>query len=256
MRDALLTCDNLTVGYGGCPVVEGISLQLQAGELLGIIGANGAGKSTVLDAWAGLLSPLSGNVVLAGNKSPAQTLAYLEQSAQCHWPITVQEVVLMGRIPHRAVWQSYTADDHALADVAMVEADILHLKDRQATSLSVGEQARVALARALCVQPDVLLVDEPVADLDPAHQLSVMELLHSKAQQGLAVAAVLHDLTLAVRFCHRLLLLHNGKMVALGTPEAVLTDAHLRTALAVDVVRGEHNGQSYLLPWQASKATA
>lgn len=252
MSEALLSCEKIKAGYNGAPVLHGISLKLHAGQVLGVIGANGSGKSTLLQVLAGLLPP-TGGVVNSGAQKPARHIAYLEQAAACHWPITVREAVTLGRLPHLGFMQSPTAADAEIVSQAMRDADVVHLQNRKATGLSGGEQARVALARALAVQPKALLADEPVAGLDPAHQLGVMELLRNKSRSGMAVAAALHDLSLAARFCDRLLLLHEGRMMACGAPKDVLTAEHVRTALAVEVMQGEHEGEPFVLPWAVVK---
>lgn len=250
-----LVAQHLGAAYGGRRVLEDVSLTLAEGEVLGIIGANGAGKSTLLRLLAGLVLPMQGSVTLNG-KPPcggdaARQLAYLEQKTQSHWPLAAEELVALGRLPYLGFGQRLGEADRAAVEQAMREADVLHLRARAVTALSTGEQARVFLARALAVQPQVLLADEPVAGLDPAHQLGVMELLRRKAAQGMAVAAVLHDLPYAARFCDRLLLLHEGRILAQGTPQAVLSPANLRLALQVEALAGKHEGAPYLLPWKA-----
>ena len=253
----LLHAQNLHAAYRNHTVLHGINVALEAGEVLGIIGANGAGKTTLLRLLAGLYAPQKGGVMLgdmplAQDAASARKLAYLEQNTQCHWPLEVEQLVALGRLPHLGFGQRLGNADREAIEQAMVEADVLHLRQRPATELSTGEQARVFLARALAVQPQVLLVDEPVAGLDPSHQLAVMELLQRKAAEGMGIVAVLHDLSLAARYCHRLLLLHEGSILASGTPQAVLTAENLRLALHVDAVMGEHNGVPFILPWQAT----
>lgn len=242
--------------YGAHTVLSGVDVSLASGEVLGVIGGNGAGKSTLLRLLAGLAQPTQGEVYLQGSplaQEPqlAQKLAYLEQRAECHWQVSVAELVALGRLPHLGFGQRMRDEDRTAIEQALEEADVHYLRGRSAMGLSTGELARVLLARALAVQPQVLLVDEPVAGLDPAHQLGVMELLRRKAAQGMGVVAVLHDLSLAARFCDRLLLLHNGGIVAQGKPQEVLTPNHLRQALQVEVVSGEYNGEPYILPWTA-----
>ena len=158
----------------------------------------------------------------------------------------------LGRLPHRRAYSGPSAADRAAIEAALEAADVGHLRARTLHSLSGGERARVLLARALAVQAELLLADEPVAALDPLHQLQAMALLRSVARSGSGVVAVLHDLTLAARFCDRLIVLAGGRVLADGPP-SVLTDAVLAAAYGVDALRGEHGGEPFIVPWTASK---
>ncbi|HXG28067.1 MAG TPA: ABC transporter ATP-binding protein, partial [Nevskiales bacterium] len=159
------------------------------------------------------------------------------QGGQCHWPMPVAQVVALGRLPHRAPWARVPPADAAAVQRALQAADVAHLADRPVTQLSGGERARVLLARALAVEARVLLADEPTAGLDPAHQLGVMEVLRRRAQSGAGVVVVLHDLTLAARFCDRLLLLGEGRVVADGAAEQVLTEQNLAQVYGIEAHR-------------------
>lgn len=254
---SLLHAWDLYISYRNRQVLQGVDVTLQPGEVLGIIGANGAGKTTLLRTLAGLLEPQSGKVLLDGqplhgHAQAARHLAYLDQHTQCHWPLATYRLVELGRLPHLGFAQRLGKTDRLAVRRAMREADVLHLRRRPVTELSTGEQARVFLARALAVEPRILLADEPVAGLDPAHQLGVMELLLCKAGEGMSVVTVLHDLALATRYCHRLLLLHEGKVLALGYPQEVLTADNLRRAMQVTALAGEYEGIPYVLPWSLS----
>ena len=238
----------IEVVLGGRAVLRGLDADIGPGALVGLIGANGAGKSTLLRVLAGLLRPQAGTVRLDGEAiqtvKPARlalTRAYLPQSPVVHWSLTAGEVVALGRLPHRRM----PAGDEAAIAGAMTRTGTAAFRDRVIDTLSGGERMRVLLARALAVDAPVLLADEPVAALDPLHQLRIMHLLHGLAQEGATVAVVLHDLTLAARFCSTLLLLHEGRVLAEGPPDAVLTDANLATAYGVAVRR--HDGM--LVPW-------
>ncbi|MGB1539840.1 MAG: ABC transporter ATP-binding protein [Rickettsiales bacterium] len=254
MTVPLLEGRNIHAAFGSRKVLDGVSVQVKPGEVLGLLGANGAGKSTLLRILAGLYTPQTGEVKLEGaaladHAHPAQTLAYLDQSLLCHWPLSVERLVGLGRLPHLNFGRRFGEKDRHAVEQAMEDANVTHLRDRQVTTLSGGEQARVFLARALAVEPKTLLVDEPVAGLDPAHQLVVMELLKARAKAGMGVICVLHDLTLAARFCDRLALVHEGRLTANGVPEEVLTREHLAEALQVEAVIGSHNGEPYVIPW-------
>ena len=244
----ILAATGIGVSLGGRAALHGVDATVRPGELLGLIGANGAGKSTLLRVLAGLRRPDAGRVTLGGAELhgiPAARLAlaraYLPQDATAHWALTVAEIVALGRLPHRR-----DTDDPAPVARAMQRTRIAGLAGRRVDTLSGGERMRVLLARALAVEAPVLLADEPIAGLDPLHQIRIMQVLHELAASGAGVVAVLHDLTLAARFCDRLLLLHQGRVLAEGTAGAVLNDAMLGQAYGVSVRR--HDGM--VVPWE------
>ena len=218
-----------------------------------MIGANGSGKSTLLRALAGLLPAESGEIRLFGKplrqlplREVAQTLAYLPQAPECHWPLTADRVVALGRLPFQG---SSTELDAQHVTRALAAMNALHLQERPVNELSGGERARVFLARALAGDPAFLLIDEPSAGLDPFHQIQLMEMLRTLAQDGHGILVVLHDLGLAARFCGRLLLLHDGDLIASGCPEVVLTDALLAQAHHISAYRSCHQETSVIVPW-------
>ena len=239
----VLAAQGIAVTLGGRPVLRGVDVAVRPGEVLGLIGANGAGKSTLLRVLAGLRRPDAGTVTLDGAgldaigvQRLAVARAYLPQGGAAHWSLTASEIVALGRLPHRRA-----ISDPALHQAAIIRAmdrtGTTDLRDRVLDTLSGGERMRVLLARALAVEAPVLLADEPVAALDPLHQIRIMQLLGALAADGDAVAVVLHDLPLASRFCHRLHLLHDGRVLAEGPPPGVLTDEHLGRAYGVTVRR-------------------
>jgi iron complex transport system ATP-binding protein len=249
----LLSAQGVQVDLGRRRVLDSVDFGLAAGELVGLLGPNGAGKTTLLRALAGLQPLARGDVRLLdrdvheyADAERARRLAYLPQDGQCHWPMPVAQVVALGRLPHRAPWAALPAADDAAVQRALAATDVAHLASRAVTELSGGERARVLLARALAVEAPVLLADEPVAGLDPAHQLGVMELLKSRALSGAAVVVTLHDLTLASRYCDRLLLLSEGRSMADGIPESVLTAENLRQVYGVEAFYGQ-TGQGLLV---------
>lgn len=234
-----LTTQALSVSLGTRIVVDAMTLSLEPGRLIGIIGPNGAGKSTLVRALLGLV-PYRGNIALDGAEVTgltraqiARQLAYLPQGQTLHWPLSVERLVGLGRLPHLAPMSRISAADQAIIDRAIERADIGHLRDRIATELSGGERARVLLARALAVEARGLIADEPLASLDPGHQIDVMELLRSEAASGALVVAVLHDLTMAARYCDTLLLMDRGQLIAQGAPLEVLSEANLRSVYGV-----------------------
>lgn len=243
------------VNLGERLVLDGLDLSCKAGELVAVLGPNGAGKSTLLKAIAGLL-PASGHLaigaVTGSDLRPAargRAVAYLPQGHTAHWPISVMDAVAIGRLPHGAVPGRLRAADEAAIERALGAADALHLAARPVTELSGGERARVMLARALAVEAPVLLADEPIAALDPQHQIAVMELLTRQSAAGVCVLAALHDLTLATRFATRAVVLENGRIIADGPPRDVLDDELLIRVFGISAARLEHAGTTVLVPW-------
>ncbi|KTE39266.1 MULTISPECIES: ABC transporter ATP-binding protein [unclassified Sphingopyxis] len=235
-----LTLDDVGVTLGRRAVVTGVSAAFAPGTLTGIVGPNGAGKSTLARAMLALV-PATGRVLLDGEDvaaTPRATLArriaYLPQGQTLHWPLTVERLVGLGRLPHLAPMSKIAESDSAAIARAMERADVLGLKDRIATELSGGERARTLFARALAVEAPALIADEPLASLDPGHQIDVMELMRSEADAGALVIAVLHDLTMAARYCDRLLLVDGGTVAADGSPADVLTPERLRAVYGID----------------------
>jgi iron complex transport system ATP-binding protein len=256
LQDAQATLDGRTI-------LSDIDLTLEPGRFVGLVGPNGAGKTTLLRVLAGLVTPSRGRVTLEGRplagmgrKERARRIAALFQGAGVGWPMTVREIVALGRLPHRRAFASLTEADEIAVARAMARTDIAHLAARAEPTLSSGERMRALLARALAVEAPWLLVDEPVTALDPAHQLDAMVLLRTIAQEGTGVVAVLHDLTLAARFCDRIVVLAGGRLVADGTPEEALSDVLLAKAFGVTAERGSaSDGTRYILPWARSGAT-
>lgn len=235
-----ISIKGISADLGRRAVLTGLSATLRPGTLTGIIGPNGAGKSTLVRAMLGLVPTLRGSIEIDGRDlktlSPrdlARAVAYLPQGQTLHWPLSVERLVALGRLPHLGPMSRVSREDREAVLEAMARADVAHLASRIATELSGGERARVMLARALAVGAQGLVVDEPLASLDPGHQIDVMELLEREARGGALVVAVLHDLTMAARYCDRLLLVERGMLVAEGTPTQVLTAERLRTVYGV-----------------------
>lgn len=231
---SVLELDTLTVRRGTCPVVDDVSLTVAQGECIGLIGPNGAGKTTLMRAALGLLAH-EGHSSLSAlpAQTRARTCAWMPQDRVISWPVSVETVVALGRIPHLPKGSRLQDVDQRAVDEALDKMGLLDMRTRSATQLSGGEQARVLIARALAQDTQVLMADEPIAGLDPAGQISTMEVFSGLAADGRAVIVSLHDLGLAARHCNRLLLMHKGALVADGTPQQVLTQENLRNVFGV-----------------------
>ena len=255
---------DIEVRYDRHTAVRPTSMTLTPGELVALVGPNGAGKSTLLRALAGLVAH-GGTVTWRGtplarldDRTRARTVAYLPQDPPVHWPLAARELVALGRLPHRAYGAGQDAADAAAVTAALEQTDTLEFAARSVNRLSVGERARVLLARALAVDAPVLLVDEPIAMLDPYHQLDVMGVLRGYAAGGngnepRVVIAVLHDLGLAARYCDRVLLMRDGGR----RRRAARRDASTRfrsvrtTASSRSLPR--HDGEPLIVPWRSIK---
>ncbi|MDK3017584.1 ABC transporter ATP-binding protein [Pseudodonghicola flavimaris] len=220
---SLMTLRELTVRRGDCPVVDHVSLQVAPGECIGLIGPNGAGKTTLLRGALGLLAA-SGNSSLAALPAAdrAHAVAWMPQAREIAWPVTVERLIALGRIPHLPRGARLGTDDRAAVDAAIARMGLEAYRNRIATQLSGGEQAQVLIARALAQQTPLLIADEPIAGLDPAHQIATMEVFAGLAAEGRSVIVSLHDLGLAARHCSRLLMMERGRLVADGPPAEVL----------------------------------
>ncbi|PIE13328.1 MAG: ABC transporter [Rhodobacterales bacterium] len=231
---SLLSVSNISVALRGRDVFRDVSFDIGAGEFVGLVGPNGAGKTTLMRAVLGLL-PFAGQSSLADLPDPdrARLAAWMPQAREIAWPVTVETVVMLGRTPHMGSLRNPTSEDRAKVDAALDRMELSHMRHRAATQLSGGEQARVLIARALAQGGPLLIADEPIAGLDPAHQIATMETFASLAQQGKSLLVSLHDLGLAVRHCTRLILLGDGGVVADGAPDEVLTPARLAQVFGI-----------------------
>jgi iron complex transport system ATP-binding protein len=253
---APLVLRDVSVGYGGQPILRGIDAAFEAGRVVGLVGANGAGKTTLLRAAVGILPLATGSVTVLGKPldewsrdGRARAIAYLPQAAEPHWPVEVRKIVALGRLPHLAL-KAPSRDEDAAIDDALARCQVAEFAARRVDRLSAGERARVLLARALATGAPILLADEPAAHLDPAHQLALMELLREEAQRGTAVVVTLHELSLAARFCDTLVVLHEGRVLAAGTPAEALSEANLRAAFGVRAFNPATDAEFLVVPWQ------
>jgi iron complex transport system ATP-binding protein len=237
----VLTASQLSVTRGQHRLLDGVSLRAQSGDFVAVIGANGAGKSTLLSVLAGLLKPDSGEVRLDGERltaltahALAQQRAYLPQNPRCDWPLSVERLVALGLTPVLPVFGGLPDSFLPRITAALQACDLLAHREQSVTTLSGGELARAMLARALVGDPEVLIVDEPMAGLDPKHALDTAQRLQALARAGKLVVASIHDLTLAGRYASRIFALSNGRVEGDGPTAATLTPQLIRSAFEVD----------------------
>lgn len=250
-----LIVEQVGVTLAGRWVLRDVSAILRPGRVTAILGPNGAGKSTLAKAVAALV-PLAGGRIRLGTcdvsamppRDRARTIGYLPQDAAVHWNMRAQEVVALGRLPHRNPHAAPSPADHAATDAALAATETKDLAHRPIGELSGGERGRVLLARVLAGRPDWLLADEPLAALDPAHQIDLLDRLGGVARAGAGVVLVMHDLVQAQRAADDALLLDKGRVVAFGPAADVLTAANLARVFGVRVAEVMDGGRRLLVP--------
>lgn len=247
---------DITVGYGEHTVLKSVSLAIEQGGFLGILGPNGCGKTTFLRSLSKVLKPEDGVVYIDGKtvssydaKTFAKTVGCVSQETETGFEFSVRDIVLMGRHPHIGRLAPLTAEDYAIADEAMRFTNTLQFKDRLVTELSGGERQRVLIAKTLAQQPKILLLDEPTNHLDVCHQIEILQLIRSLTPK-ITVIGVLHDLNLASYFCDRIVLMEKGQILSVGTPAEVLTPERVYDVFSVRMIVSPHpvTGKPYLIP--------
>ena len=247
--------ERLSVWLRARHVLNDFSFSVASPGLVVIVGPNGAGKSTLLRAIAGLVPAQDGTIRIGkfelrsmSMQQRARTIGYLPQERTVHWPVSARQIVALGRLPHQPPGARLSAADRAAIDAAMAAMDASSLADRSVHELSGGERARVLIARVLAQQPSVILADEPTAGLDPKHQWALFEQLETAAAKGTRIIVALHDLALASRFARHVLVVSDGRLVASGAPEQVLTAKRLASVFGVASASVEHDGRRLILP--------
>ncbi len=240
MSASILRAQSVGVRIGGVPIVERATLALAPGELVALVGPNGAGKTTLMRALAGLL-PSDGSIMLDDRpladfsaRERARRIAYLPQGNVFHWPMPVADIVALGRHPHADPFSAPSEADRAAVAHALKVTATSEFAGRIVTTLSGGERARVALARALATQAPILLADEPTVSLDARHQLVVMGLLREAAHAGSAVLTIVHDLSLAARFADRIAVMDRKHIVADAKPAEALSAERIAAVFGVE----------------------
>lgn len=244
-----ITVDNISFGYDpAVPVVRDVSLTVRPGEFLSLVGPNGSGKTTLLRLLDRIFVPHRGTILLNGQpiakfsrSAIARRIAFVPQDNSIQFPFTVAEIVLMGRAPHSRGMAFENAHDRDVAREVMRLTDVAGLADLPVTNLSGGERQRVFIARALAQQPEIILLDEPNAHLDIAHQVEVFRIIKRlNTESGLTVLSVSHDLNLASAYSDRIAMMVSGTLAALGTPAEVLTGERIREVFNTPVIVDTH----------------
>ena len=253
-----LELEGVSLGYGRNLVVSNLTFQVMPGEMVGLIGPNGCGKTSIIKALCRVISPYSGKILLDGKTISnipraelARLLGVVPQNPNLPEAFTAFEVVLMGRNPHLGLLQYESGRDLAMAWWAMERTATKPLAERRMSQLSGGERQRVTIARVLTQEPKAILLDEPTANLDISHQLEILDLIKKLCREkNLTVLAALHDLNLATQYCDRLVLINNGQVHAEGTPREVITDKNIKAVYGAEGCVYNHpiDNQPIVLP--------
>ena len=226
----ILDIENISLNFRDKSVLYDVSFSVEKGEFFVIVGPNGAGKTSLLKVLSGLQKVHQGSLTIKDKniskyrrRNLSQIMAIVPQQIEVGFPFTVADTVIMGRTPHLGILGMEGDEDHDIAREAMEFTEVAHLADRKLYQLSGGELQRVIIARAICQQPEIILLDEPTTALDPAHQIKIMDLMEKfRREQGITIVMVSHDLNLASMYGDRLLLLKDGRVVKTGDPGSVL----------------------------------
>ncbi|MCA9591922.1 MAG: ABC transporter ATP-binding protein [Myxococcales bacterium] len=254
----MITAEHVTAGYGERAVVHDVSVRARAGQIVAVLGGNGAGKSTLLKVLAGTLGAMGGDVRIGDHPLAslsrgeiARRVAVVPQDSDVAFGFTVRDVVMMGRAPHQGTLLVPRRSDKEIVERVLRECELTDLGGRSVAELSGGERRRVTIARALCQEPEVLLLDEPAAHLDVRHAVSVYEIVREQVdERGVACVAVMHDLGAAARWADHALLLRDGKTRASGPTAEVLVPELLADVFGIGLTVGTDptTGQRYFLP--------
>lgn len=261
--EAVLSTRDLCAGYGDRMVIHHADLDLVPGEVVALLGPNGIGKTTLIRALTGALKPEGGTLTLYGRdmsrmspKAVARKVARVVQSPGSAWSFSVSHAVNLGRWPHHGWLRAPGPEDRRIAEMAMEEMEVLHLADRDFSTLSGGEAQRVMIAQALAQEPSVLIMDEPVAHLDLHHQVSTLDLVRRLSDRGIAILASLHDINLAAMYAHRVVMIDREGHVHSGPVSEMLQADRIEELFGLKLLplRSEQHGTDYLMPMPAHLA--
>ncbi|MBQ5832118.1 MAG: ABC transporter ATP-binding protein [Selenomonadales bacterium] len=254
--ETMITTDSLSVGYENKTILSGVSLNIGRGEFVGIIGPNGAGKSTLVKTLRGMLAKRAGSVRIMDTDTSelserefARRVAYLQQHVEVSFGYTGRELVLAGRYPYMKWWQSESEEDERIAELCMQYTGVTEFADTPVQEVSGGQRQRILLAKVLAQQTPILFLDEPTTGLDMVYQEEIFRFCKRLCEAGKTVVMVVHELPLASRFCSRLVLVGNGRILADGKPDEVIREDVLSDAYHVPIAVVRHEATGSIEVW-------
>ncbi len=254
-----IKCEDIGFKYNIEPVLEDISINFKEGKLYGVIGPNSSGKTTLLKVLYGILKPNYGNVIIDNYNlrklsilEIAKKIAVVNQSNPLDFDFTVKEIVMMGRYAHIGRFSQISSDDKKIINEIFEQFNLTNIQTRSFNELSGGEQQNVIIARAIAQNSKIILLDEPTNHLDIKYKLEFMDMLKRYVEKRLNIIIVLHDLNLATEYCDKLILLNNGRIVAYGNPEEIITKKNIKSVYKIDVLirKNQISNSIYITPFR------
>lgn len=256
-----LEVENLKFGYGKNLVLDEISFKVRKGEFISIIGPNGSGKSTLLKILNHIYIPWEGKVSMEGNninhlnkKKLAKKIALVAQDTRIDYEFTVEDIVLMGRHPHKKRFQKDNIRDYDIVRESLEMTNTVDLKNRIVTEISGGEMQRVMIARALAQRPSIILLDEPTSHLDINHQMEILKLLKEmNRKNGTTIILVIHDINLGIRYSDQIIMLNKGKLIGMGNSQKIITRNNIKSVYDINTVieNNQHTNSLHIIPLES-----
>ncbi|MDP8011826.1 MAG: ABC transporter ATP-binding protein [Thermoplasmata archaeon] len=253
----MIEVKSLKFSYNDHSVLKGISFIVKNNEILGILGPNGSGKTTLLNLIGGILKKKEGEILINGKKIEnysrkelARIMAFVPQDTSTAFDFNVFEIVSMGRYPHLGIMDSLTEKDKNIIIEALKKTEIYDLRNKSTRQISGGERQRVFIARAIAQDPEIILLDEPTSNLDIKYQIEILDIIERMRSQGKTILMSMHDVNLAVRYCTKIALIHNGNILAFGEPENVINEKNIEIAYGIKgkIIRNGGEKIAYILP--------
>lgn len=256
-----LEVEDLKFGYGKKLVLDEVSFNIKKGEFISIIGPNGSGKSTLLKTLNNIYNPWKGKIIIKGRnikelkkKELARVMALVLQDNNIDYEFTVEEIILMGRHPHKGRFEKENKNDYKIIEESLEMTNTTYLRNRIITEISGGEKQRVMIAKALAQRPEIILLDEPTSHLDINHQIEILKLLKDmNKEKGTTIILVIHDINLGIRYSDKVIMLNEGKIIDIGNPEDVITKENIELSynIKVEIEKNKYTDSLYITPLES-----